>query len=414
MTGLRCCLTVNELREGACGGRLRTAGEVLFYLGFGTWLSWRVFSTTMFALPDGSPLNTLVHFASLALVALSVTTWLREWRQALVGVAALAVGVACWACSGDSVLLDAVVIVFAAVPWGPRRAVALALVVTSVIVVVTVVSSQLGVIDDYLWLRADGEQVRHGLGFLYCTFPAHYLFFMTTAYSYLRRGDLRLAECVVIVLLDVYFYALTDSRNPFALTLLFLAAVMCLRVGRLRRLLSEGRWRYALCGVFALFAALSLVATVAYDPSTPLWSRANDVLSGRLAQTSASLDRYGIQPFGREVELAGNGLLVREDGASRTEGEGVDVNFVDNAYMSSLIRCGVFPTLLTLSMMTSVCWGAARRRDPVLLAACAFTAVHALVDPQMLELNYNLLLLAAAWPLRLMAGRNPDRQASKE
>ena len=380
--------------------KVRAVGAALFYLGLGIWLSWRVLGTTMYAFPDGSILNTLIHFLSLALIALSVTCWLREWRLALIGAVAFMLSAVCWANSGNSVLLDTVVIVFASLPRRPRRVIALFLAVTSLVVAITVVSSQLGIIGDYVWLRSNGEEVRHGLGFLYCTFPAHYLFFLTMAYSYLRKGELRLVECALIILLDIYFYLLTDSRNPFLLTLLFVIAIMCLRFKGVRKFFSIGQWRYALCGLFVIFAVLSATASLAFDSANPLWATANDVLSGRLIQTNASINRYGVKLFGQEIDLAGNGLVAQADGTFRVEEDGVDTNFVDNAYMSSLIHSGVVSTLLILAMMTAICWHAVTHKDPTLLIISVFIAVHALVDPQALELNYNAFLLVAAMPLK--------------
>lgn len=399
-------------RSPTCSPKtLQIIGRILFYVGFGTWLAWKVISTTMFSLPDGTPGNTLIHAATLAIVAASVTTWLRDLRWAFLFISMFTVGALCWINSGAAFLLDTVIMIFAATPWSKHKTIAFSCVIVSSIVILTIAASQMGVIEDYLWPRVSGE-IRHGLGFLYCTFPSHYLFFMTMAYVYVKRGNLRIAEYMLIILAVGYVYILTDSRNAAGLTILFLISISLLHFKRFRRLLAQGRWRYVVCSVFAVFAVMSIVITIAYNGSSPLWASANQILSGRLQQTNESFNRYGVEPFGQRIELTGNSVVMGEDGIEEQDRQSTDTNYVDNAYLNSLINYGWIPTILLLILLTTLILYSVARSDVVLFLVGLFMGVHALLDPQLIALEYNVFLIVSMTCLKSVIADKSSRSSS--
>lgn len=370
--------------------------RALFLVGFIVILVWRVSTSSLLAFPDGSLLNTAIHYGSLLALALSSVLGEKRPARMVVGICLFILGAVVYLRSGDPVFVDLSVTLYACSLFPMRWTVKVGAITVAVAVTAVMVASQLGIVEDYMFPRGGGV-FRHGLGFLYCTFPSHYLLSVVLAYLYLRGKRLGWLEYLPILAANFAIYILTDSRNSFLLVLLVVACSVALRFNVFQLICRSGlmggliRWAFVAC------AALCIVATVAYDGDSEAWTRANSVLSNRLEQTQASLYRYGVTPFGSDITFLTNGLVITEDGAvdDETVKEDGDTNFVDSSYMNILIRLGAVSLIASVALMTAGCWRAVFGGDLMLQFCLAVTALHSIVDTQMLELPYNLLLIVA-------------------
>ncbi|WP_143803184.1 hypothetical protein [Olsenella sp. An270] len=391
----------NELTDGyRSGGR----GEALLYrpllsrglflVGFASWLVWRVFSTSVLTFPDGSLAHTAIHYGSLAVLLLAAVFGRKKPVHAIVALVLFALGAVVYLRSGDAILVDLAVILYACSLFPLRWVMRIAAIVVALSVAVVVAMSQVGLARDYLWPRGDGT-VRHGLGFLYCTYVSHYYLNLVLVYLYLREDKLRWIEYAPIVIINLIIYFLTDSRNSFLLVLLAVVLSIGIRFEPIKRLVRGRAVRSAVCCVFALCAVLSIVATVAYDGNSSAWRNMNSLLSNRLEQTQTSFHRYGISPFGREIAFVGNGITVTEEGIVEDKAAGLsgDQNYVDCSYMNVLIRLGALALLAAIAMLTAGCLQAVAEDCLVLQIGLVVTALHSLVDPQLLELPYDFFLI---------------------
>lgn len=373
----------------------------LFLIGFIAWIVWRVVASSFLTLPDGSIVHTAIHGITLLLLLFSAVCGKKSPTSAAVALIQLGIGVAVYALSGDSILVDLSIILYACSMFSVRWAIKVGAIALAVSVLVVVGSSQIGLIQDHLFLRADGS-VRHGLGFLYCTYLSHYYFNLVLAYLYLRGRAPRWYEYAMILTINLLIYISTDSRNSFLLVLLVVVCDALIRSGLVDRIMQSRVVKLVIKWCFVLCAAASIAATVAYSGSSSIWREANSLLSNRLEQTQESLEKYGITPLGQKIAFQGNGLIMTEQGALEDEfvDSSADSNFIDSSYMNILIRLGIISLLLTITMMTSGCFAAVSEGDYSLQLCLVFTALHALLDPQLLELPYDLFLIAGYAALR--------------
>lgn len=391
----------NDLTDGyRSGGR----GEALLYrpllsrglflVGFVSWLVWRVFSISVLTFPDGSPVHTAIHYGSLAVLLLAAAFGRKRPVHAIVALVLFVLGAVVYLQSGDAILVDLAVILYACSLFPLRWVMKIATIIVASTVAVVVIMSQVGLARDYLWPRGDGT-VRHGLGFLYCTYVSHYYLNLVLSYLYLRGDKLKWIEYVPIIAIDSIIYFLTDSRNSFLLVLFAVVLSIGIRFEPIKRLVRGRAMRSAVCGVFVLCAALSIAATVAYDGNSPTWRNMNSLLSNRLEQTQVSFHRYGVTPFGREITFLGNSIIVTEEGIVELKAAGLpgDLNYVDCSYMNVLIRLGVLALLAAIAMLTAGCLQAVAGDCLVLQIGLVVTALHSLVDPQLLELPYDFFLI---------------------
>lgn len=365
---------------------------ILFISSCCIWFLWKISSLTMIAIPDGSMINTLIHFSTLFLILFSTIFWVRKFNLIVLGLCLMLIGFLGWIFSGQSMILDSTVILFASTPWNKKLIISIILILISLFALIIIVMSQLGIIVDYTWPRSVNE-LRHGLGFLYCTYPAHLLFFMVVSFSFLRDGKLNIFEYLAIILVDIYLYVMTDARNACGLVILYLILLLIISHIKVSGFFDYKLIRYFTKSLFFIGLFVSILITILYNPANQAWNSLNDLVTGRFQQTHDSFYNYGCTLFGQEIELEGNGLTVTEDGVIHKESVSDDHNFIDNGYMSLLIHNGVIPTLLMVTLATSIILYATNTHNYVLILACIFMGLHALLDPQCFELPFNLLLL---------------------
>lgn len=365
----------------------RSVSELLFFAGYGVWLVWKLISISMFSFAEGSPVNTVFHLVSLALLAASSLVTLRIDGSLALAVITGLLGVAVDACADNVVFIDLAVILYAGGITSFRKAALFSLVLLAVGSIVIVVSSQVGIIPDYLFPRGDATD-RHGLGFLYCTNLSHLYLGMTLIYVYLRGNQAHMLEYGAILAIDFVIYYLTDSRNSCGLVLVAILLAIAVRYLHSdvfgRALLFLSRW------AFIGFTIMGLLLAVCYDPGSGAWRSINGVTSNRIAQDSASLSRYGVLPFGQKIEFANRTIAMGEtDKTERDLQPSGDTNIVESSFLNILITKGVVSLVAVLLAF----WVALRKNEDYLLAAIMLViAAHSAFDFQLINLLYTTFL----------------------
>ena len=85
-------------------------------------------------------------------------------------------------------------------------------------------------------------------------------------------------------------------------------------------------------------------------------------------------------------------LRLNLDGTSAVT-QGVDNRAIDNAYMSVLILQGVLGFSLLLLLLTKIALKLIREQNLPLLCILSLFSVYALVNPQLLQIQYNTFVL---------------------
>ena len=259
-----------------------------------------------------------------------------------------------------------------------------------------VILSQVGIVQDYIWLSgARGE--RHGLGFLYPSYLSLYFLNYALVCLYICR-NMNWSRLIVVsatlLAVDYAIYAATDTRATFLLTafsvLVFLLQKACfnkLRNTPRKILIVTSSFLYLPCAV------ASIGMTWLYDSAVEWEALLNSALSGRLNLIHNALLKYGVTLFGQHINMAASNGKLSLDGTFASLAPNVETNVVDNSYMSILILQGI-----VLFIVVIAAWGwlgikCVRNQDVVISIILAVIAIHGLVDPQLIKIDYNTFLL---------------------
>ena len=363
--------------------------DIAFYGGYALFLVWKITASSVLAIPEGSLLNTAVHFISLAMLSVSVFfSFKRDVGMAPYAIAIL-LGIAVKVFADSMLFFDLSILLLAARHRSFRSICVATLAISGSTIAAIVGLSLCGVVANYPFSR--GEVVRWGLGFRWTTFLSHYYLNLVMLYIFIRRDKTTTVELIAIALIDLLIYLATDSRNSFVLVLVVVIAVFAWRLlperllpklDHLKRLATQ----YLLIALVAGF----FIASVLYNPSSAMFQDANDILSNRLQQTHESIETYGLKPFGSEIEWASKGVIgMGMDSPSYEEG---DVNYVDNSFIELLLNTGYIPFLVVMGWLLAAGSWAAKHEGWLVCFYLLVIAVHSTVDPQLLLIEYNTFL----------------------
>ncbi len=374
------------------------SSKKLFLVGYGVWLVFRLSRLSLLAFPDGSPLNTLMHIGALFIIVLSLAVSL-VWeknpitKRILPFLALFIVGVVQELLIDEPMCVDLALLFLAADRVDFRKIAKYTLWIEGICCAIIVLSSLVGIIPNYYITRSDGV-VRYYLGFTYCTFLSHLFFNMVLIVLYIRRENVRYRELGLLAIIDVGIFIATNSKNSFVLVLLILLVAYCIKRASIKRTQRPGRVVQQCARISVIvFPLLSLCIALLYNPQSAAWRTANNFLSNRIAQTHASTERYGFEPFGQDIDFVGNGLVAGGDGVATAEAHpDGDSNFIDNSYMNVLVNNGLVVALIFWVALICTAQRGIREDDSWLSLALLAIAVHSLFDPQLLQLVYNTFL----------------------
>lgn len=367
----------------------------VFYFSLAMWLGWKILNFSMLAIPDGSLVNTCLHAILLLGLVASRIGFIRVDSDLVLFLLGLIIGLGAKVSTSSFLFIDLAILLYAGARFPFKRIAIIYCAVIGILVSAVVLSSLVGIVPN--WEFSRGNQVRYGLGFLYSTFVSHYLFYFVLMYLYVRRDSIAPWEYGLILLVNIFVYWMTNSRNSFLLVCAAVAIAVGVRLIRGRAsipswlLRASGQWS------FLILVVLSLFSVVAFDPTNSTWSTLNRMLSNRLAQQQASMERYDITLFGNDIELNGNALTMTAEGpkdAAEIQPDG-DGNYVDNSFLLTLLVRGVFAWVAIITAFTLAGREAVLSKDVLLCFILLLIAIHSTVDDLLLEVSRNGFLFMA-------------------
>lgn len=261
------------------------------------------------------------------------------------------------------------------------------LVMQAAVFAVTVVCSQIGIIDDYIWNA--GTRDRHGLGYTHALLGSHFVLYMSLILV-LLMGRITISASLYIMLINYVMYVYTDSRISMVGVLLFVVLAWMAR-GCSAWMQPRRVFTALVFIVPAIFACGSLWMITVYSGNIPWMSKLNLFLNRRLEYTNTAWENYGMTLFGQKIKWIAESTLKRDPSLT--------YNYVDNAYMQSMFNYGILFVILLCVGFGIVLYRNMQKGNYLMVAALAIVLVHGMINPQLVELAYNpfLLLLSDAF-----------------
>lgn len=256
------------------------------------------------------------------------------------------------------------------------------------------------------------SEVRNGrayLGFYYTTFGPNLFLHAVLAYIASRAQKIRLLNWIVIEVINVWFYVMTDTLAAFVIVHAGVVLYYLFRMKKIQRFLFEKKFMRRLLQISPfLFAAATIAVQYLYmaHSSEPIFDTINSALSNRLYFGKIALERYGISLFGQPITW-----LTGTDGSQVS---GMDYFYVDSSYLQVLLRYGVAMLVVLCLAMAVVQFYSAFTKNIYVCLGCTLFLVHCITDPQLLSFRYNPFIIASIACLSFMHKQKKNLQLQQK
>lgn len=245
-------------------------------------------------------------------------------------------------------------------------------VANTLVLLVTILFSQLGIIGDYI--RTESGRTRHFLGFSWATYASVFFLFFILEFLAVKKGRVCLREYILLIALSVWLFLKTNARYAFVMTLLGLT--FFLLFGRRIRGDKEKPWYKVFLATPWAIAIGAILLHWFYNPSNQKWVALNSLLSGRLALGKNALLTYPIKFFGQPIEWIGFNMRETLQG---------EYNFVDCSYLKILLSDGIALLILLLIILTLCVYFAIINKKYYLVWLLFFMMVFCITEPWLIS-----------------------------
>lgn len=273
-------------------------------------------------------------------------------------------------------------------------------IISLVMLVFIILSSYLGIIQNYIYYSALRE--RQYLGFRYALYPSSILCNIIFLKIYLEKENISWLSLICLLVGNYILFQYTDSRLTFMLgTVLIIFSTIMKKSQKFREILLNRTFIWS----FLVLALLSIYATINYDYLSDWQSDLNEALGGRLSLGNSTLKFYGYGLFGKTLSLSGNGL--DENGMLNTS----TYDYVDNLYVLLLLRAGIIFLFIFLVAMTIIMKKIYIQKDSYLYIIFILLAFHGIIDDLIMLPQYNSFWFVVA---ALFMGRRISKTTNNE
>lgn len=226
---------------------------------------------------------------------------------------------------------------------------------------------------------------RKSLGFAYTTLSVQIFFYVNLAYLYLRQRAITTIDLSILILLNLYLYNETGTRNAFLLILFEVILLIILRINgdrRLETVLDHNSYIY----IFFLIFAISYFIGSNYNNSSSFYVSINTITSGRAELTHTAFQLFPAKFFG-------NDLYTQYQQYLNAYNLDLAGSFLDSSYMQMFFNAGILYTAAFIALLTWVLRKAIISKNFYLVFILLFIAIHSSMDPQLFEFSYNIFIL---------------------
>lgn len=303
--------------------------------------------------------------------------------------------------SGYDFLVDLLILILGAYRVNFRNILKTYIAVWSVLLVVTIIGAMAGPAENLVFVQgegSEGERVRMALGICYPTDLAAYVVFIMLAYVYLREQYITYLEIVIMFLLTIAVYYITDARTDFAIMLLLIIGTIIIK--KIERIIVNNTLikKFFICYPI-IMCLLVWILTLMYDGENELLVRLNEsVISNRLSLGRQAIDNYGFSFFGKYVLEKGYG------GATEPVWP---YFFIDSSYISIGIKYGILMEILVVLYNLKLIKKCLDNNKTIIYIIIVCLGLQAVMEHHIIQYWYNPFILI---PFVLIGNNRIDKQ----
>ena len=243
--------------------------------------------------------------------------------------------------------------------------------------VITVVASKIDFIEN---LTHAGDRTRFGLGYVYISYPAHIILFISLSYIAIRK-KMHLIETVILIYANYFVYTYSVTRTSFVVAVLFIGIAVFVSTSHSKSHIKKKNTfiAYLLSSIPFLVCCFSYVIYYLYNDNNAKWKALDDALSGRMLLGHTGLMKYSLKLLGQVI----NWVPYSKVTATK------EYFYIDNYY----IQCGLVQGLIFLLIIivgySIIIYRNYIDRNYMIVIAVIGLIVYGFADYQVIDMKYH-------------------------
>lgn len=251
------------------------------------------------------------------------------------------------------------------------------------LLLITVICALIGFADNSI---LDAERMRYSLGFNWSNLAPILYFFVILQYIYIRRKKITIIECVLIEIINILLYVLTNTKMSFfmltvCIAILFIGVLSKTFKGFLIKVLNQFKKIIILMPVIGAFLACWLPL---YNADSKIWYYMNNILSGRLWQCKNAIVKYGFSLFGKHIGV--------EVFSVANMGNSDQTYFIDSGYLHFAMKYGIIMLVLLVALYSIAIWKAYKNKDYYMICILIVISIFCIEDLYLIS-AFNVLII---------------------
>lgn len=370
---------------------LPLSGEILYEIAFVYYFVIVFLQSSTYS--DYFTPNTFHYLSYLALgLVLFKIFFLDEQKMPffIFNIMCLGFLVLTWRTSQSFSLLPMGIFIIGARNVNFRKLIKLYFIVGLILLIFVMFSSEIGVIKNLVYHRAQSNTIRQSFGIVYPTDFAAHVLFLVLAYVYLKFEKLTwitYAMCIVIAYLLILF---CDARFSAMALIITIPIVWIGKRAAHDKLISSfiASFYWTVPGIMAY---LTCTLAIFFNINNSIFVKLDHLLSGRLMLGHIAYEKYGFSLLGKKVIEHGWG---GSKGLAMSSNNPNKYFFIDSSYLRIIIFYGILAFLLTILVMTIISWYSIHRESFDLASIMVIVAISAMVEQRLIDISYDPFLLA--------------------
>lgn len=355
----------------------------LYYIAFVIYLTATFLKTTMFNIYIPEKVFSVLIYLSLIIVMLKIM--LEKYSKKKIIVLLIIIAWIFLAIIKNSYLglLYLTIFVIGAKNCSIYKITKIYFIISISIMTITIISSQIGIIENLIYYR--GEIKRQSFGIVYPTDFAAHVFYIILAYIYLRKGNMRFFEYIVLIFIAYFIYKYCDARLDTISIIIML--IFCFIYQKFGDKIGKNLiFKVFLISSFAIFSGMIIFLTINYNQSEKIYYNINYTLSNRLLLGNNIIKENGISLFGKRIQMNGwGGTTIHK--------ENYVYNYIDSSYIQILVLYGIIIYCIFLLAHTYFEYRAIKNNNLLLAIILMVIAINSIVAQHYIEIAYNFFII---------------------
>ncbi|MGM0123820.1 hypothetical protein IGI37_001194 [Enterococcus sp. AZ194] len=222
---------------------------------------------------------------------------------------------------------------------------------------------------------------RYSLGYSWTNFPAQMFFYLILMIFFIRGLAFKWWDVLFALSGSVFWYIVTDTKNPFGLAILFI--LLSLLIRKWSDFFQKKAMLYVATFFTPVFSLVFLGLNYFYQSDLAIFKLINRVLSNRLYLGYSGIKTYGIHPAGTEIEFIDNITKFER------RNDDLPYNFIDSSFINILVSKGFILYIIVVSCLTWIIYKLMKAKHVIGALALVFVVIHSMFDPQLLDLWFS-------------------------